>query len=147
MYFINLFKEINYWLIIKKTTKKNIKFLEENKIRVDPFGRMYTVINLPEEIASQPLSQESYVLSKLRDYDAILLKLNLTELIYPTFEKIDGTDSYLLVLEGSRFYISFRKILFNTILWTVIFFISKFLITAIIDNNVIDYITQFFKNV
>ena len=51
MYWINLIKDIRLWFRFAKVAKQNRAYLEKNKLRVDRLGRIYTVINLPEEIA------------------------------------------------------------------------------------------------
>ena len=67
MYIIKLFREINLWRKVRKVAKENEEKLKENGFRVDWVGRIYTVINLPEEVITQPYSEEGYVLMKLRE--------------------------------------------------------------------------------
>ena len=78
---------------------------------------MYTVVNLPEEVASQPYSQQPYVLSQLRKYDEVLLKLQLSDVLYPEFEKIPGEEAYLLVLTPEVEYLNTWRFIFNTVGW------------------------------
>ena len=49
MYIIDLYKELQVWRKIKKIAKNAEKELNEKGFRVDWVGRIYTVINLPEE--------------------------------------------------------------------------------------------------
>jgi len=141
MYIVNLFKEINDWFYIRKKAKQNLKLLHENKLRVDYIGRIYTVINVPEELFNDTPSRENYVFQKLREFDDILIKLKINELIYPTIEIIPESNSYLLVLQGNAEYIQFWKIIGHSILYTFYFFVIKFIITLIAKN------TDFFTNV
>ena len=50
MYWINFFKEIGIWRMVRRIARRNQNLLEENNLRVDWVGRMYTVVNLPDEI-------------------------------------------------------------------------------------------------
>ena len=76
MYIIKVYKELKIWWQIRKVAKTEEVALKENGFRVDWIGRIYTVINLPEEVATAPISQEGYVLMKLREHDKFLLELN-----------------------------------------------------------------------
>lgn len=104
MYISKLYKELRIWQKIRKVAKSEESALKEKGFRVDWIGRIYTVINLPEEVATAPISQEGYVLMKLREHDKFLLKLGIADYVSPEFNKIDGTDSFLLVLSADREY-------------------------------------------
>ena len=104
MYISKLYKELRIWQKIRKVAKSEESTLKEKGFRVDWIGRIYTVINLPEEVATAPISQEGYVLMKLREHDKFLLKLGIADYVSPEFNKIDGTDSFLLVLSADREY-------------------------------------------
>ncbi len=104
MYILNLYKEIQVWRKIKKIAKNAEKELNDKGFRVDWVGRIYTVINLPEEVVTAPISQEGYVLMKLREHDKFLLELGIADYVSPEFNPIEGTDSFLLVLSADREY-------------------------------------------
>lgn len=104
MYISKLYKEIRIWQKIRKVAKSEEKSLNEKGFRVDWVGRIYTVINLPEEVATAPISQEGYVLMKLREHDQFLLQLGIADYVSPEFNKIDDSDSFLLVLSADREY-------------------------------------------
>lgn len=104
MYARKLFKELRVWQKIRKIAKSEEAALNEKGFRVDWIGRIYTVINLPEEVASAPISQEGYVLMKLREHDQFLLQLGIADYVSPEFSRIEGTDSFLLVLSPDRDY-------------------------------------------
>ncbi len=104
MYISKLYKELNIWRKIRKVAKSEEEALNEKGFRVDWIGRIYTVINLPEEVATAPISQEGYVLMKLREHDQFLLQLGIADYVSPEFSKIEGTDSFLLVLSADRDY-------------------------------------------
>lgn len=117
MYWIKLIKEIRIWWLARKVALANQSELEEFGVRVDWVGRLYTVINLPEEVASQPYSEQPYVLSQLRKYDEILLRLQLSDVLYPEFEKIPGENAYLLVLTPEMEYLDWLRFILNTLGW------------------------------
>lgn len=117
MYWIKLLEEIRIWMLSRQVTRSNEEELLEFGLRVDWIGRLYTVINLPEEVASQPYSQQPYVLSQLRKYDEVLLRLQLSDILYPEFEKIPGEDAYLLVLTPEVEYLNTWRFVFNTAGW------------------------------
>ena len=104
MYISKLYKELRIWQKIRKVAKAEETALNEKGFRVDWIGRIYTVINLPEEVATAPISQEGYVLMKLREHDKFLLDLGIADYVSPEFSKIDDSDSFLLVLSADREY-------------------------------------------
>jgi len=104
MYISKLYKELRIWQKIRKVAKAEETALNEKGFRVDWIGRIYTVINLPEEVATAPISQEGYVLMKLREHDKFLLDLGIADYVSPEFSKINDSDSFLLVLSADREY-------------------------------------------
>jgi hypothetical protein len=68
------------------------------------------------------------VLQTLRDYDQILLKAQLTDLVYPEISAIPETDAYLLVLDAGQEYLSLSKILFNVFIYGVGILLIKFML-------------------
>lgn len=104
MYISKLYKELRIWQKIRSIAKSEEEALIEKGFRVDWIGRIYTVINLPEEVATAPISQEGYVLMKLREHDQFLLNLGIADYVSPEFDRIDGTDSFLLILSADRDY-------------------------------------------
>jgi|TARA_R110001592_G_C12876845_1_gene724324 hypothetical protein len=118
MYITDLINEIQTWSKIRKIAKGAESQLKEKGFRVDWIGRIYTVINLPEEVVTAPISQEGYVLMKLREHDKFLMELGIADAVSPEFNQIEGTDSFLLVLSADREYFKlwpFLKSLVKTI--------------------------------
>lgn len=108
MYILDLWQEFKIWRTVKKVAKENEELLNENGFRVDWIGRIYTVINLPEEIANHnPQIQQGYVLMQLRQYDEIFLKLGISDYVVPELQGIEGSPSFLLVLSPDRDYFKF----------------------------------------
>lgn len=145
MYFWKLLKEIRIWYIIYKEGKKHEKFLNDNNIRRDWFGRLYSVINLPEEIANHPYAREPYVLEKLRDYDQILIQVKLTDLVVPEFSPIPNTDAYLLIMSGVDDYINIWRFLWNSAIYYVCYWILKLIYHYMYNKGIIDIILDFVK--
>jgi hypothetical protein len=106
--------------MVKRIALKNQNQLEENNLRVDWVGRMYTVINLPDEIIENPYLEETYVIQQLRQYDKILIALGLSDVVYPEFSKIEGEAAYLLVLYPESDYLNWSRFIFNLFITIVL---------------------------
>lgn len=109
-YPINLYRELRAWWRVRKVALEYEDQLSSMGFRVDWIGRIYTVINLPEEvITAAPQIQEGYVLMKLRDYDRLFLQLGLAGDVFPEMERIeeDGVAAFLLILSPDRDYFKF----------------------------------------
>jgi hypothetical protein len=107
MYIFKLFNELNIWRKVRAIALENEQALNESGFRVDWIGRIYTVINLPEEVINQPISREGYVLMKLREYDSLFLNMGIADAIAPELMEIEGAEAYLLVLSPDRDYLKF----------------------------------------
>jgi hypothetical protein len=110
IYPVNLYRELRTWWRVRKVALEYEDQLSSMDFRVDWIGRIYTVINLPEEvITAAPQIQEGYVLMKLRDYDRLFLQLGLAGDVFPEMERIeeDGVAAFLLILSPDRDYFKF----------------------------------------
>jgi hypothetical protein len=110
--------------MVKRIALKNENLIEENNLRVDWVGRLYTVVNLPDEIIQNPYLEETYVIQQLREYDKILITLGLADVVYPEFSKIEGEAAYLLVLYPESDYLNWSRFIFN-------FFLTAAIITGL----------------
>ena len=135
MYISKLYKEIRIWQKIRKVAKAEEKSLNEKGFRVDWVGRIYTVINLPEEVATAPISQEGYVLMKLREHDQFLLQLGIADYVSPEFNKIDDSDSFLLVLSADREYFRLWPFLVSAVKTTGLILVLRVLYLLFIHNQ------------
>lgn len=117
MYWINLWREIALWRMVKKVAKQNKGLLEENNLRIDWVGRIYTVFNLPQEVIETPNTREPWLSAQLKSIDDILIQLNLSDVVYPEFTQIEDTNSYLLVLYPETEYINLTLFFWNLFLW------------------------------
>lgn len=119
MYWINLIKEFMLWRKVRKIALQNREILEANNLRVDWLGRIYTVVNLPEQIVENPHVKEPYIIAQLREYDEVFLQLGIADILYPEFSQIEGTDSYLLVLYPEADYMSLSRFIWNIVIYSV----------------------------
>ena len=92
---------------IKNLKPKSIeKELYEQGLRVDWIGRVYAVINLEGEEANQPeLLQQSIVIQSLNPISQILVKYGLSDIMFPDIRRVEGTDSYLVILYPETDYV------------------------------------------
>jgi hypothetical protein len=98
LYWPRFFKEAWYTRKYYKAVKSIESELIEENLRVDWIGRIYTVINVKEELVQQPdLMQQSWVFQQLGPINTILLKHGLSNDAFPEITKIDQV-SYLVVL-------------------------------------------------
>lgn len=124
------FKEVYYTRKYYTAIKSIQPELEEQGLRVDWIGRVYTVITLDQEFANQPeMIQTSMVFQKLKPVSDILIKYGLSDLSYPEISKIEGSDRQFLVVlfpENEYFntYSFIRNIIFLGILVGIGFGIS-----------------------
>lgn len=113
MYIFDVISEIDIWRKVRAIAKENERALNEAGFRVDLIGRIYTVINLPEEVVNQPISKEGYILMKLREYDTLFLNMGIADAIAPEIEEIPDADAYLLILSPDRDYAKLKPFLWS----------------------------------
>jgi hypothetical protein len=114
------------WYIFRKVAKANEEFLADNNLRVDWIGRIYTVLNMPPEVLASPeIAQEGWVFQQLPKMTKVLMEMGIAEAAFPSMEKIEGTDGFLVVLWPEFDRLSFWSILGHTVLTTVIIILAK----------------------
>lgn len=123
MYWINVWKELMIWKEVRQTANANYDTLRENNLRVDWIGRIYTVFNLPTEVIETPSTKELWLSAQLKVIDDVLLQLNLSDIIYPEFNQIKDTDSYLLILYPETEYLSLSRFIFNLVGWSALIYV------------------------
>lgn len=100
-YWTELYAEIRIWWIFRRTARKkdNLEKLNQIDLRVDWLGRVYGVVNMPEEVqGSAPQVQQAYVMQQLSKWGPIMIELGISDIIYPEMAKIPNTASYLVVM-------------------------------------------------
>lgn len=150
MYLIKLWREIKIWLKVRKIAKLNEPKLKEKGFRIDWIGRIYTVINMPEEVINHtPQIQQAYVLDELRNFDKIFLDIGIADFIKPEFNIIPNTTAYLLILSPDRdwfrlkpFFIFIFKILGIMLLFRILYVLIVNYQDSILDvfNNIYNFI-------
>jgi hypothetical protein len=135
-YWADLFREIRIWFIFRRTAIENVDLLnQEHSLRVDWIGRIYGVINLPEEVQGAAAEvQQAYVLQQITKYGDVMTKLRLSDIVYPELEKVQGTASYLIVLWPVFEDFNIWKILGNIIKSSLVLFLIYFLVKLVMSN-------------
>jgi len=120
MWLVNVIKEIRIWLKIRKIANENKKLLDEKGFRIDWVGRIYTVINIPDEISNSAMTNESYVYMKLQELSPVFLDIGIADYVSPEIEEIFDAGAYLLIISPDRNYFrifEFLKFLFKSFLF------------------------------
>lgn len=117
MLLTKIIKEWKVWRTVRKVVKQNEDKLWAVNFDHDWLGRLYTVVNIPDEIIDMPsktrrdivmqrMMIDNYIKDSLFDVTELLNELRLSDLIvYPdTYERFENTDSILLVLSPERRY-------------------------------------------
>jgi len=112
----NFFRELILLYKYNRAVKSIQEELEEQGLRIDWLGRVYCVVNLPEEYRNQPdMMQQSIVFKELKPVGDILMKYGLSEHAYPLIEKLNEKDTcaFLVVLYPETDYFNFWRTLWN----------------------------------
>ena len=99
-FWVELYKELRIWYIFKKTANQYQDNLnKEHELRVDWLGRIYGVVNLPEEVqtASGEI-QQAYVLQRITKYGQTMLNMGIGDIVFPEIQKVKNSASYLVIL-------------------------------------------------
>ena len=98
-YWSELASEIRIWWIFRKAARQNTEKLNENDLRVDWLGRIYGVVNMPEEVVTAaPQVQQAYVLQQINKWGPLTIEMGLADIIYPEIARIPNTNAYLVVM-------------------------------------------------
>ena len=152
-----LYSNFNHWYIIRKMCKEpsvQKMFKDRNpEIRFDNIYRLYTVINIPEDMYKKEASgaRETFLVDELRKVEEFTLRLGVSEILYPEFNIItDVPDSYayLLTLETDKDSLSFMESFYwivKMFLWTCIILAINALILNTTGNTIIGWISSLFS--
>lgn len=132
VYWVELTKDIRIWWIFRKTAKEYKDQLNKDfQLRVDWLGRIYGVVNLPEEVqtASGEI-QQAYVLNKISGFGNYMLQIGLADMVYPQIQKV-SPSAYLIILWPVFDDLSLLPVIGNIIrtsfVGTILFIIYKFI--------------------
>jgi hypothetical protein len=130
---MNIFKKIRLFSEYKKIIKSKRVDLEGSfNIRIDRAQRLYTVLNIPEELFGEPYNirksdidtiSQTYIKEYVTRLSTYLNSIGLTEL-YDFYEPIKKVDkySYLLIMGFKPMNsASYNKIIYYRILPVLIF--------------------------
>ena len=81
MWIVNFFKELKVWRTIRKVCKENKIFLENNGLKYDWFGHIYTVINRDPKIKLGSDEDRVLLVKELNEIQTVLVKLNIIDLL------------------------------------------------------------------
>jgi len=134
-YWKEFFIDLKIWWRFRKTAIRSEAFLNENGMRVDFLGRIYTVVNVPEEVENNmPTVQQGWVIGQLKPMNEVLMKIGLADYAYPDISPIDGAASYLVVMYPEIDSLNLWRIISNIValgiigglLWVAYFTINYF---------------------
>lgn len=143
-YWVDLYREIRIWWIFRRTAIDKTEMLnKEHTLRVDWIGRIYGVINLPEEVQTAASEvQQAYVLQQITKYGDVMAKIGLADVVYPEIEKVPGSTSYLIVLWPVFEDFNIWKILGNLIRTSILSLLIYAVVKVILNNW--EHISNFF---
>lgn len=146
-FWYELYKEFRIWNIFRKTANSNVELLNDNNLRVDWIGRIYTVVNLPEEVITAAVQvQQAYVLQQITKYGELMLKIGLADVVYPEIEKIKDSPSYLVIMwpvfEKLQFFAILVALLRTTFVTGSLYFIYRLIVNYIDFTHVWQFIVN-----
>ena len=146
---LELIEDLRQLSIVNKALKEEqtIEALKrfEYELRVDKIGRIYTVINIPEELYPYEKKDQvwPWVLEKLRDLDSILMEVRLNDLVYPEVNKIEDYPAYLVILSPSIESLNLSRfiewILKSSFTFLTIYLVNK-VFYKIVGTSILDYV-------
>ena len=136
-YWYNFLIEFTVWFKFQRLTKKSRKVLEKSELRVDWIGRVYGVVNVPDEVlgAAEQI-QQAYVLKQLGQYGDAMKKLGVADEVYPQIQEIQGAGAYLVVFWPIVDRLNPIAILGSILYLAVYSFIVYFIIRLFVFYNV-----------
>ena len=151
-----LYSNFRHWYIMRQICKDEgiKKMFKKNKpeIRFDNIYRLYTVVNIPEELYDKQFAaaRETFLIDELRKVEELTLRLGVSEILYPEYNVItDVPDSfaYLLTLETDKDAISFMEAfwwLLKIGIWLIIILSINAIILNTTGNTIIGWIASLF---
>lgn len=109
---ISLLKKINLFREYRKSISKSRQVLESIGLRIDKANRLYTVLNIPEELIGEPYGlkksdidriSENYIREYISESSKLFFETNINDLISVYEVKKVDKYSYLIVFGFSLF--------------------------------------------
>ena len=121
---MNIFKKIRLFWSYKSSIRKNyIRLTGDFNIKIDRASRLYTVINIPEDLFDEPYTtrkqdieviSQTYIREYINKLSEFLNSIGLSE-IYDFYEPVKRVDKYsFLVVIGFK---PFNSVKYNTIIY------------------------------
>lgn len=124
-----MFREWKTWRVVRKVAKEHVDELKKIGFDVDWIGRIYTVVNIPDEVFELPLRSrddaekqqmavDMYIKDNMGEITELLNRLMLADLvIYPShYERFENTNSMLVILAPERRYTKPWKVVLLSLL-------------------------------
>lgn len=147
LHWFGFFQEIRIWLLFMNKSKSNRELLEKNELRVDWIGRVYGVVNVPDEVlgAAEEI-QQAYVLKEMGRFGNIMTELKLSNIVYPQMQEIKGSGAYLVIFWPVLDKLDWLSILLNIVGSFTWFFANYIIIKLIIISGFLPIIWDFIYN-
>ena len=131
-YWPEFFIELKLLIKYAKAVKGLRKELGDAGVRVDWIGRLYCIIELTDDVAQQQeVFQQSVVFQSLKPVNDILMKYGLSDISFPTIQRINKGNSYLVILYPEHYNLNLWSILKNTAFWVGLVYLIKYAIQSI----------------
>ena len=152
----SVYQDLKHWYVMRKICNEDaVKQIFKNhspEIRHDRIYRLYTVINIPEDLYEGKLSgaRETFLIDELRKIEALTLRLGVSEILYPEYNiitDIPESYAYLLTLETDKESLSWLKgftWIFKSFLWFCIIAALNALIINTTGNSIIGWVASLF---
>jgi hypothetical protein len=133
--------DFKIWRKYRKIARQNQDFLLEKGMRVDWLGRIYTVVNMPEEvITNQETVQQGWVLQQLSPLNDALMNIGVNDYAYPEITKVPNSNSYLIVMYPEIDALNPFRIIWNLLGLGIIASIVYVLVSVLGHYGVVDMI-------
>jgi hypothetical protein len=128
-------------------SKSNRELLEKNELRVDWIGRVYGVVNVPDEVlgAAEEI-QQAYVLKEMGRFGSVMTELNLSNIVYPQMQEIKGSGAYLVIFWPVLDKLDLLSIILNILGSSAWLFANYIIIKLIMKTGVLSIIWDFIYN-
>ena len=147
LHWFGFFQEMRIWLLFMNKSKSNRELLEKNELRVDWIGRVYGVVNVPDEVlgAAEEI-QQAYVLKEMGRFGSVITELNLSNIVYPQMQEIKGSGAYLVIFWPVLDKLDLMSILLNILGSSAWLFANYIIIKLIMKTGVLSIIWDFIYN-
>lgn len=147
LHWFGFFQEIRIWLLFMNKTKSNKELLEKSELRVDWIGRVYGVVNVPDEVlgAAEEI-QQAYVLKEMGRFGNVMTELKLSNIVYPQMQEIKGSGAYLVIFWPVLDKLDWLSILLNIVGSFAWFFTNYIIIKIILKTGILSIAWNFIYN-